>query len=377
MTTLVRSRVVVPPSQRAVVAAVFLLQLALFGKLAGAASASPSTTSGGAKGTNNKPACSRERSRHARAVLDEFFFPVVLDKNRFALPPNCPFDRAKDMYLEHERHKEVVRRTQWKSTYSDKVFRSEYYVDKHMDNRHMDKIPPGADVCLADYCDVLQCDEHQGYRHPDTRRKTGGGGVHHHNHHGGGGGGRGRHGGGDGRCNEEKLKGVRHFCEVLMNRCFPHGSAGGGGGDGGGGGGGEEETGQLVAATLHDYFVRHHCDLLTCEGAPRMFHLLRSHHAEFHRGAYLTMLIVLLFLLALYYLSIYCWTKDMRHGPGPRDLRRARKEKTASLEKVVSALLVKLVGTTTKTKTKKKTTWWHRPLDLVLFRGKRRKHKAY
>ena len=34
-------------------------------------------------------------------------------------------------------------------------------MDKHMDNRHMDKIPPAADVCLADFCEVLQCDEHQ------------------------------------------------------------------------------------------------------------------------------------------------------------------------------------------------------------------------
>ena len=62
------------------------------------------------------------------------------------LPPNCPFDRSKDMYSEHEKHKEVVRRTQYKSLYSDKTFYNEYYVDKHMDNRHMDKVPPGADV---------------------------------------------------------------------------------------------------------------------------------------------------------------------------------------------------------------------------------------
>ena len=101
-----------------------------------------SSAQASAKGS---PACSRERSRHARAVLDEFFHPVV-DKNRFELPPACPFARAKDMYREHERHKEVVRRTQYKSLYSDKTFKSEYYVDKHMDNRHADKIPPGADV---------------------------------------------------------------------------------------------------------------------------------------------------------------------------------------------------------------------------------------
>lgn len=332
----------VPPHRRvAVVAAVLLLQLALLGRQAHSAEATSSTaattttTNNPSKPTaNNKPACSRERSRHARGVLDEFFYPVVVDKNKFTLPPNCPFDRAKDMYLEHERHKEVVRRTQWKSLYSDKVFRSEYYVDKHMDNRHMDKIPPDADVCLADYCEVLQCDEHQAYKHPEARKKMGGGG--------GGGGRVGDHG----RCNEEKLKGVRHFCEVLMNRCFP--------GSEGGRGSGEEE----LASRLHEYFVRHHCDLLTCEGAPRMFRIMSGHHAEFHRGAYLTMLIVLVVLLALYYLSIYCWTKDMRRM---KDLKRARKEKMGA--RVAGALRL----------TELAKTW---PLSVV-FGGKRRKHKAY
>ena len=84
-----------------------------------------------AAATPSSPACSRERSRAKRDVLDEFFHPVVA-RNDFVLPPNCPFGRDKDMYLEHERHKEVVRRTQYKSLYSDKVFKSEYYVDKHI-----------------------------------------------------------------------------------------------------------------------------------------------------------------------------------------------------------------------------------------------------
>lgn len=307
----------------AVFAAVLALHAAALGyRGCDAAEASPSTA------TPPEHACSRERSRHARGVLEEFFFPVVVEKNKFALPPNCPFDRTKDMYLEHERHKAMVRRTQWKSLYSDKVFRSEYYVDKHMDNRHMDKIPPGADVCLADYCEVLQCDEHQAYKHPDARRRLGmGGGV----------------GRDHGRCNEERLRGVKHFCEVLMNRCFPHGA-------------GLDQEQEAVAGRLHDYFVRHHCELLTCEGVPRMFQLMSGHHTEFHRGAYLTMMIVLVLLLGLYYLSIFCWTKDARRS---KDLRRARKETAAS----------RIAGWCTVI-----TSAW--PLRLV-FGGKRRKYKAY
>ena len=90
--------------------------------------------------------------RHARGVLD-FFHPVA-DRNRYRLPPTA---RSIARHVsEHEKHKEVVRRTQYKSLYSDKTFYNEFYVDKHMDNRHMDKVPPGADVCLADYCEVLR-----------------------------------------------------------------------------------------------------------------------------------------------------------------------------------------------------------------------------
>jgi len=33
----------------------------------------------------------------------------VVDRNKFELPSNCPFKRSKDMYLEHESNKQVVR----------------------------------------------------------------------------------------------------------------------------------------------------------------------------------------------------------------------------------------------------------------------------
>ena len=52
--------------------------------------------------------CSRERSRNARAVLDEFFFSV-LQKNHHELPDRCPFKQSKDIYLEHEKHKVQAR----------------------------------------------------------------------------------------------------------------------------------------------------------------------------------------------------------------------------------------------------------------------------
>ena len=244
----------------------------------------PVRTAGG-----NPPACSRERSRHARGVLDDFFHPVA-DRNRFRLPPNCPFDRSKDMYLEHEKHKEVVRRTQYKSLYSDKTFYSEHYVDKHMDNRHMDKVPPGADVCLADYCEVLRCDEHQAWKHPELRKTIGSSASR-------------------ARCSEEKMRGVRHFCEVLMSRCFPTS--------------GVDDGGAVTAARLREYFTRHHCDMLTCDGVHDMFGVLGSHHAVSGGGGYGRVLIVVFGAGGVYYVFVWNAVRDGRRSV---DLRRARKE---------------------------------------------------
>ena len=244
----------------------------------------PVRTAGG-----NPPACSRERSRHARGVLDDFFHPVA-DRNRFRLPPNCPFDRSKDMYLEHEQHKEVVRRTQYKSLYSDKTFYSEHYVDKHMDNRHMDKVPPGADVCLADYCEVLRCAEHQAWKHPELRKPIGSSASR-------------------ARCSEEKMRGVRHFCEVRMSRCFPTS--------------GVDDGGAETAARLREYFTRHHCDMLTCDGVHDMFGVLGSHHAVPGGGGYALVLIVVFGAVGVYYVFVWNAVRDGRRSV---DLRRARKE---------------------------------------------------
>ena len=261
----------------------------------------PVRTAGG-----NPPACSRERSRHARGVLDDFFHPVA-DRNRFRLPPNCPFDRSKDMYLEHEKHKEVVRRTQYKSLYSDKTFYSEHYVDKHMDNRHMDKVPPGADVCLADYCEVLRCDEHQAWKHPELRKTIGSSASR-------------------ARCSEEKMRGVRHFCEVLMSRCFPTS--------------GVDDGGAVTAARLREYFTRHHCDMLTCDGIHDMFGVLGSHHAVPGGGGYALVLIVVFGAVGVYYVFVWNAVRDGRRSV---DLRRARKETVGTrAERWLVAVLKKL-----------------------------------
>ena len=191
------------------------------------------------------PACSRERSRHARAVLDEFFHPVV-DKNRFELPPACPFARAKDMYLEHERHKEVVRRTQYKSLYSDKTFKSEYYVDKHMDNRHRTR-SRRARTCAwrstATSCGATRfaAGARRTPRRASSTRWMPSGST---------------------RMNATRPSGGRaraRRASALVARCFPSREAGVSADAG-------VSAADAAAARLRAYFSKQHCGFLTCGG---------------------------------------------------------------------------------------------------------------
>lgn len=66
--------------------------------------------------------CSRADSRDARAVLELMFYPK-LEQAHYNVSNSCPFSRATDLYLVHEQNKHTVRRNQWKSSYSDKLFR--------------------------------------------------------------------------------------------------------------------------------------------------------------------------------------------------------------------------------------------------------------
>eukprot|EP00850_Spirogloea_muscicola_P026013 SM005208S17863 [mRNA] locus=s5208:333:821:- [translate_table: standard] len=56
------------------------------------------------------------------------------------------------MYAEHEKRKVRVRENKWECGYCRKAFRSEAYLDMHMDNRHADQLPPphfAAHACAA------------------------------------------------------------------------------------------------------------------------------------------------------------------------------------------------------------------------------------
>jgi hypothetical protein len=251
-------------------------------------------------------------------VLDEFFHPVV-DKNRFELPPACPFARSKDMYLEHEMHKEVVRRTQYKSLYSDKTFKSEYYVDKHMDKRHSDKIPAGADVCLAEYCDVLRCDAFRSWRATDAKARFEHAldaiGIHAH------------------ECDEAALEGARARCERVVARCFPSREAGVSADAG-------VSAADAAAARLRAYFSKQHCGFLTCGGVEEMFHEMAGHRPSENKHRRVFVWLVVL-ALAAYYAAVASRRRIRAEDLARRRRRRGLGVVGEEAEKIVASLLAR------------------------------------
>ena len=115
-------------------------------------------------------ACSRERSRLARFVLDSHFFPLLLQWEG-RLTDHCPFRRSRDIYYDQERHKTEKDARHWTCELCGKSFYSEHYLDAHMERKHAERMVTENGVCLADYCDVLRCHavQHKGQKQaPDS-----------------------------------------------------------------------------------------------------------------------------------------------------------------------------------------------------------------
>ena len=52
----------------------------------------------------------------------------------------------------YEQHKKEVRRNQWKCLFCDKIFRTEHFLDKHYENRHLSEIPTVRNAGGAPHC---------------------------------------------------------------------------------------------------------------------------------------------------------------------------------------------------------------------------------
>lgn len=68
-------------------------------------------------------------------------------------PDGCPFSPWVDIFGWHEKNK-TRSKSEWVCNYTGKIFKSEHYIDLHMETNFM-KVAPENGVCLADYCEVF------------------------------------------------------------------------------------------------------------------------------------------------------------------------------------------------------------------------------
>eukprot|EP01040_Poterioochromonas_malhamensis_P007615 gene7615-8222_t len=111
--------------------------------------------------------CSRPLSRDIRKY---FFKYVPVSVN--ALPLQCPFHPDNDMLYDQEINKRDLHRGEWQCSYCAKRFANEFYLDKHMQLKHTDKIKTNG-TCLSDLCPVFGCRKDERNFHIPTNKANG------------------------------------------------------------------------------------------------------------------------------------------------------------------------------------------------------------
>lgn len=198
--------------------------------------------------------CSKVVTRSVRRQLErEVLRPAQAKKQANVWPVGCPLDPARDLWGRHEGKKEARRvghSTDWVCGMCGKVFKSEHYLDLHMERKHMNETPVSG-VCLADYCEVFEaCQIDDRYR----RRQD------------------------EWTCDNATMAKSRRQCEEAMARCFP--------------------IGQEVSRRMHAQFSKQLCLVLDCG--------IRAEQHKEHRSelAPVALMLVMILLVSLMVFSV-------------------------------------------------------------------------
>ncbi|CAO2816412.1 unnamed protein product [Amaranthus hypochondriacus] len=215
----------------------------------------------------NEIHCSRERSRAAWKVIDEYLMPFV-EKEKYQISNKCRLHPDNDMFRDQEQHKINADINEWKCDYCKKSFYAEKYLDKHFENRHYNLLNATQSNCLADLCGALHCD-----RVMDLQpRKT--------------------------KCNPAAAVRNRHLCESLADTCFP-------------------VTGGASASRLHEFFLHQFCESHTCSRGKDPFSRGGKRRTSIF---YIVISVLILMLLALFYAFVYLYHRGLKTST--RDLKR-------------------------------------------------------
>ncbi|MED6186312.1 hypothetical protein PIB30_065453 [Stylosanthes scabra] len=106
---------------------------------------------------NHQIHCSRERSRAAQKIIQEYLMPFV-EKEKYHISRSCKLHPDNDLYRDQEQHKSHININEWQCGYCKKFFYEEKNLDQHFDNRHSDLLNLNQSQCLADLCGALHCD---------------------------------------------------------------------------------------------------------------------------------------------------------------------------------------------------------------------------
>ncbi|CAK8562924.1 unnamed protein product [Lathyrus sativus] len=214
--------------------------------------------------------CSRDRSRAAWKVMDQYLTPFV-EKENYQLSKKCRLHPENDMFREQEEHKIYLDRNEWRCGYCKKSFREEKFIDQHFEKRHYNLLDVSHEKCLADLCGALHCDAAMNSK--SSRSK----------------------------CNPAAAARNRHLCESLADSCFPISEG-------------------PSASRLHELFLHQFCEAHSCSGKHKPFSRGGKDQGSFFRLAVGALVLV---LLPVFYLFLYLIQSDMKGRT--QELRRISK----------------------------------------------------
>jgi hypothetical protein len=247
--------------------------------------------------------CSRDLSRQVRSFINEEVFPL-LQVEPVELPKSCQLHPSLDPYLQQEKNKEFIQKNEWKCSYCNKRFKSEFYTDRHMQIKHSEFLSNnGSSLCLADLCPIFGCSSVPTILYSDKKYNA----IHEvrHEYH-------------NTRkedkkssknnfnlvksCTSADVEKSKHKCEVMMKKCFSESVSG---------------------IELQKTFQQEICDKLHCEDGVLKGSMIDHNQPEVIFNVWIFQLIIAVIVLGVVF--FYAISVDLPFFTKSRQSGRSRK----------------------------------------------------